>query len=201
MEGEAVAFISWLRLHIKMADLILCSNCFQDQGLALDATRIGIAEDSACLNCGSKTGRKLSRELIAHLADRFFVRGTIYRHEYGAAPLVVFNEHQSTSIDTSPWFEPDLRLIEKAIGVGFFYYGPRLWMVGEVEPLKALQDSATRASVIGRIMAEYPAITLTTEQVFYRIRKNPEKPAKFGEYDSPPIALAGSVASAPRTFR
>jgi hypothetical protein len=81
----------------------------------------------------------------------------------------VFNEQQSTCIGTSPWFEVDLRLIEKAIGVGFFYYCPRLWMVGEVEPLKSLQDPRTRATVIKRIIAEYPAIFLKETQVFYRV--------------------------------
>ena len=56
-----------------------------------------------------------------------------------------FNQHRATSIDTAPWLESDLRLFEDVLGVGFFYYGPRLWMVGEVEPLKALQDAATRS--------------------------------------------------------
>jgi hypothetical protein len=175
-----------------MADFLLCSNCFQDQGLRLDAARIGLADGSACPNCGAKTGRKLSKDLIENLAHRFFVWGTIHRCDYGAAPRVQFNERQSTSIDTSPWFEPDLRLIEKALGVGFFYYGPRLWMVGEVEPLKALQNPATRASIIGRIMTEYPTINLTTERIIYRVRKSPAEPTEFSQYDSPPITLAGS---------
>ena len=33
----------------------------------------------------------------------------------------------------------DMKMIESAIGLRFFYYGPRLWMIGENEPLKALQ--------------------------------------------------------------
>ena len=103
-----------------------------------------------------------------------------------------FNEHQSTSISTSPWFEADLRKIEKAIGVGFFYYGPRVWMIGEVEPLKALQDPETRPLVMKRIITEYPSVVLPEGQVFYRIRKDPEKQDSFSEYDSPPVALAGS---------
>ena len=107
-------------------------------------------------------------------------------------PRVQFNEHQSTSISTSPWFEADLRKIEKAIGVGFFYYGPRVWMIGEVEPTKALQDPETRSEVMNRIITEYPSVVLPEGQVFYRIRKDPEKQDSFSEYDSPPVALAGS---------
>ncbi len=59
-------------------------------------------------------------------------------------PRVQFNEHQHTSIDVAPWLAPDVRLFERLLGIGFFHYGPRLWMVGEVEPLKALQRPKSR---------------------------------------------------------
>jgi hypothetical protein len=161
---------------MSTTDIVLCSDCFQDQGLRLDAAKIGMGGDSSCPNCGSVTGMKLDRKLIEILAQRFFVWGTLKRYEYGGAPAVQMNEHQTTSIRTSPWFGADVRLIESTIGVGFFYYGPRLWMVGKVEPLKALQDPETIGSIIGRIIAEYPAVVLPTKEVFYRIRKSPTKP-------------------------
>ena len=164
---------------------------FYDQGLRFNATKIGAEDNSPCPTCGSQTGKKLNADLIAQLAHRFFVWGTIHRSKYGAAPRVQFNAKQSTSISTSPWFEDDVRKIEKAIGVGFFYYGPRLWMIGDVEPLKALQDPATRSSVINRITKEYPTVTLVKGQAFFRLRKEPKNPNQFDEYDSPPSALAG----------
>lgn len=173
---------------MSTADIALCSDCFQDRGLRLDAVRIGIAEHSSCPNCGSVTGMKLDKNLIEVLAHRFFVWGTLTRYKYGAAPTVQMNGHQSTSIRTSPWFEADVGLIESTIGAGFFYYGPRLWMIGEVEPLKALQKSETAGSIIGRIVNEYPAVVFSTREEFYRIRKSPTKPDDFGEYDSPPIS-------------
>jgi hypothetical protein len=184
-----------------LTDIVLCSDCFRDQGLHLDAERISIDENSPCPTCRSQTSMKLNKELIAALAHQFFVRGTLHRSEYGAAPRVQFNEHQSTSIRTSPWPETDLRKIEKAIGVGFFYYGPRLWMIGEVEPLKRLRDPTTRASVTGRIVTEYPAVVLLEGQAFYRLRTNPLRPDHFDEYDSPPIAQAASTRldMAPKT--
>lgn len=175
-----------------MIDIALCSECLQDQGLKLDAVRIGTRADSPCPNCGSRAGSKLSKTAVEELAHRFFVRGTIRRFKYGAAPAVQFNEHQRTSINTSPWFESDVRLIEKTIGMGFFYYGPRLWMLGEVDPLVALQDPAQRESVIKRIITEYPCTILTPEQVFYRVRKDPQNPADSSQYDTPPNAIVGS---------
>jgi hypothetical protein len=176
----------------NLTDSILCSDCFLDQGLHLAASQIGIEENSPCPGCGSESGKKLNVNLISWLAHRFFVWGTIRRRKYGAAPLVQFNEHQSTCIKTSRWLEGDLQKIEKAIGVGFFYYGPRMWMIGEVEPLKALQDPATRSSVIKRIVTEYPTVILPKDQLFYRIRKDPTKPEEANEYDSPPSAFSGS---------
>lgn len=190
----------WTRLANQLSvfrratepQFLLCSNCFHDQGLRLDAAVIGIVDRSVCSNCKSRVGRKLSKSAVATLAHRFFVWGTIHRWEYGATPVLQLNDKQSTSIDTAPSFEPDFCLFEKAIGVSVFYYSPRPWMMGNVEPLKALQDPASRGSIIKRILDEYPTITLTTKQVFYRIRKGLEKPDEFGEYDSPPSGLEGS---------
>src|SRR5262245_36556005 len=125
-----------------MANFPLCSDCFRDQGLKLDAIQIGASDDGACPNCGLNTGLKLTREAVLTLAYRFFDRGTLERVDYGAAPLVVFNEHQKTNIQCKPWTEPDLHLIERVCGVGFFLYGPNLWMLGEIEPLKQLQSAA-----------------------------------------------------------
>lgn len=174
------------------AGFVLCSDCFNDQGLRLDAEYIGIENSSKCPRCGKTTGRKLNRDYLETLAHRFFVWGTLHRCDYGAAPLVQFNTHQTTSIDTAPWFQLDLQLIGEVLGVGFFYYGPRLWMVGEVEPLKALQDTATRTPIINCIIAEYPTVQLTTDEILYRIRVGPTEPEHFGEYDSPPTGREGS---------
>jgi hypothetical protein len=173
-------------------DYVLCSECFHDQGLRHDAARKGVENNSACINCGSERGRKLDRLTLNSVVHAFFMWGTLYRSEFGAAPIVAFNEVQETSIKIPPWLVSDIRLIETALGVGFFYYGPRLWMIGQVEPLLALQDESTRASVIGRIISEYPIATMSAKETFYRLRRDPANPEQFEEYDSPPIALAGA---------
>lgn len=63
-------------------------------------------------------------------------------------------------------------------------------MVGEVGPLKALQNPTSRATVIDHIIGEYPTILLRAAESFYRIRKDTKEPEEFGEYDSPPLTLA-----------
>jgi hypothetical protein len=176
-------------------DFVLCSDCFRDRGLRHDAACLGTVDDSACLNCSSVTGRKLDRGNLNRLVHGFFVWGTLFRCEYGAAPIVIYNEVQKTSINIPAWLTSDVRLIEKALGVGFFYYGPRLWMVGEVEPLKALQDEASRPSIIARILSEYPTATISPNDSFYRLRRDPARPSESKEYDSPPNPGKGRLDS------
>ncbi len=175
----------------KESTIILCSECFKDEGLKLSASQIGLENDDLCNNCGSSVGRKLDKNLISKLAHRFFVWGTLHRCEYGAAPIIQFNEHQETSINAAPWFKDDIGLIEKSIGVGFFHYGPRLWMVGEVEPLKELQEVESRTVTIQRILKEYPALNFEPGEKFYRIRSGLRNPENSCEYDSPPNEYSG----------
>jgi hypothetical protein len=170
---------------------VLCSCCFSDQGLKLDAERIGEADESKCLNCGLVSGRKLTKEKVATLAHRFFVWGTLQKGEYGAAPIVQFNEQQETNINTSNWLEKDIKLICSTLGGGFFYYGPPLWMLGEVGPLKALKENHSKTAIIQRIIDEYPSVELGLDSLFYRIRKNPKAPNDKIQYDAPPEEFLG----------
>jgi hypothetical protein len=176
-----------------MSDSIkLCSNCFQNQGLRLDAQELGSVDNSICPQCGSADGSKLTEDLVEHLVHRFFVRGTTIHHDYGAAPIIQFNDRRSTEITAPPPLDKDMRLFETTVGVGFFRYGPRFWMFGEVEPLKALQERSSRFPVIERILSEYPTTVVKPTQFFYRLRKEPSTPDDVGEYDSPPDDLAGT---------
>jgi len=176
-----------------VSQALLCSNCFTDEGLRIDAAKHGLEQQGKCPNCQSLTGKKLTRDHIEGLAWRFFVSGTTIRFDYGAAPVIQFNEYHygRSGIAPSAWLENDIKLIQEAAKIGFFYYGPRLWMIGEVEPLKALQDPATRPEIIERILREYSERTLSQGNEFYRLRVSPGRSAEPSEYDSPPAELAG----------
>ena len=171
---------------------VACSECFRDQGLRLDAQLVGIAGSEVCPNCAATNGRKLNTDRLAALAYRFFVWGSLQRCDYGAAPLIQFNQHQETSVTLPSWLQPDAQLIAKILGVGFFHYGPRLWMVGEVEPLKTLQDQSSSQLIIERILEEYPGCLVYPDDIFYRVRKAPKFPERPHEYDSPPISVVGN---------
>jgi hypothetical protein len=159
----------------------------------MDADRIGIVHALPCPNCRAPGAKKLTPYLLEVLAAQFFVRGSVRRFSYGSAPLVQFNErrfHDGDYIGPS-WLQKDVELISEKGRIGFFHYGPRLWMCGEIEPLKDLQDFRKRGAIIGRILKEYPERTLPKGEVIYRLRVNPGNPAAEAEYDSPPDKFLG----------
>ncbi len=175
----------------NQAEALLCSDCFRNHGLRLDALRVGKLDHEPCRHCGSVGGAKLTRRGIESLAHRFFVVGSLYKTDYGGAPIIELNNRRSSELDPNPYHSDDAALISAKIGIGFFYYGPPLWRLGQVEPLLALQTLEGRGPIITRILAEYPVTVLTSDQIFYRLRKSVGEPQAPSEYDSPPDALCG----------
>lgn len=182
-----------LRPGEENSRVLLCSDCFRDEGLKIDSYKIGIDNTDKCPQCNSGSGHKLTKKLVQDLCYRFFVRGTILKLNYGGAPLIQFNpEHfNKTDIAISPWLTNDVKLIEQAGEIGLFNYGPRSWMLGEVEPLKSLQNDDERNEVIENILKSYPIRELTGKDYFYRLRVNPKISDYSGEYDTSPEVNLG----------
>ena len=177
---------------------VACSNCFTNEGLRLDAERLGANNWSKCPRCMTTDGQKITSDLLLILADHFFVWGSEHRHKYGAAPVLQFNDLRKTDMAMPTWLSTDAALFEDVLGIGFFYYGPRLWMLGEIEPLKDLQEKKKRNDVIDRILREYGSTKLTQNDSFYRIRKAPTPPSAASQYDSPPANLSLGRLSTPK---
>jgi hypothetical protein len=172
---------------------IACSSCFTDQGLRLDAHLLGQSSAEACPNCHKNEGSKLTKDALLWLSQRYFVWGSFRRTEYGGSPTIQFNSRRSAGKVAFPHpLSDDAALIERLCGVGFFRYGPRLWMIGKTEPLKQLQDPSTRDNIVDRIIQEYPPEMLEPERLFYRVRKAPKNPGSHCEYDSPPVGVTGN---------
>lgn len=173
---------------------LLCSNCFKDEGLRIDAFKLGEFNDSECPNCKSVSGSKLNKFLIEIIADRFFVRGSFQKSKYGGSPIIQFNEHHygQNQLNVTADLAYDSELISQTIQIGFFYYGPRLWMLGQIEPLENLQDAITRRKVINQIVNRYPKKELGPGEKIYRLRKNLKNPILDLDFDSPPDEYLGT---------
>ena len=76
-----------------------------------------------CPNCGTENVPLLSRDHLLSLSHTFFVRGSIVRADYGAAPKIQFNELQSGSINPQGALAADVDLLQRTLGVGFFTTG------------------------------------------------------------------------------
>ncbi len=171
---------------------LLCSECFKNEGLRLNAWRCGSDSEEMCNNCQSNKGRNLDKDQANSLVMDFFVRGTVVRAKYGAAPMLAFNEHHAGFIETSTPKDliDDVKLISNYLSIGIFNYGPNLWMLGENYPLESLQSDSERSVVVARIVAEYPSLTINSQSIFYRIRINPRSIEKT-EFDPPPDDILG----------
>lgn len=167
--------------------IILCSDCFKDEGLKLDAFRHGLIKNTACPNCKSFHGNKLNFPRLEYISHRFFVKGTLFNTDYGECPQIQMNPiGEPDDLDLHSHLLDDLKLIQSKSPLVFFYYGPREWMLGEIEPLKSLQSSTKRKDIIERIIREYPTRYLKPTETFYRLRLDPTDPEDHKQYDSSP---------------
>ena len=185
------------------AAVVACAECFENEGLRLDAAAIGREHPSVCPRCGTEGGAKLTRRLLAGLAQSFFVKGSLHRTDFGAAPLIMLNDKRSTDMETCPgWPSADAALFEEVLKIGFFWYGPPLWQVGINENLEKLEQEDEREQVIARILQAYSLEILTEADKFYRLRRvsgDAYALGKFdstdwGQYDSPPPPAAAEEA-------
>ena len=175
-------------------EFLLCSECFSNEGLKRDAFKIGSVHDSICPNCDSIWGNKLTADQLENLCYSFFIRGSTSKSDYGSASLFQFNDfhYHKTDLQIPKWLDEDIKLIEKICKLRFFYNTPKTWMIGEITPLNSLKNHTERASVIEQIFEKYPIKELTKNDYFYKLRKNPNVPDSFVEYDSPPIENLGN---------
>jgi len=171
---------------------LLCSNCFKNEGLRLNAWLRGSVIDVSCCNCGSENGRGLDRDQAMLLVEDFFVRGTVFRSDYGAAPYLIFNEHAAGMIEeTTPKdLVEDVQLLSGCLSIGIFFYGPRAWMCGENYPLNSLRIESEQDIVIERIVSEYPSVSIPKSSILYRVRINPSS-TEHSQFDTLPIAFLG----------
>lgn len=175
-----------------MSSFLLCSNCFKNEGLRIYSDLVGVKEHGKCPNCKGRKGKKLNIELLNHIVYMFFVRGTLHKVKYGAAPIIQFNDKRECEIKFDGSLGKDVKLLENNMKLGLFYYDPRLWMIGEIEPLKKLLNKKKRKSIFKRLIKEYPTVNLEKKSKMYRVRINPQKPQELSQYDSPPKEFLNS---------
>lgn len=178
------------------AEIVLCSNCFNDAGLRIESEKIGRKLLSVCPNCTALNGHKLTRGDLQELLVTFFWNGSFYRSEFGGASRIVSNpdRYKDSDVIFPPWLESDATLLQDVLKVGLFHYGPPLWRFGEIEPLKELRSKKTRMKAAMRLIKDFPTFVAGPEFPIFRLRTGiPEGlEANENQYDSPPNQYLGS---------
>jgi len=173
----------------------LCSDCFVDRGLTIEARKLGHSSRRPCPNCDSRAGAKLYLSDIEELARRYFVYGTRIRTEFGGAPSLQFNSwhYRKPEVSFPIWLQDDAQLIEDTLAVGLFHYGPPLWRLGEIEPLSELRDPASRSRAASALVSKFPRRLFATDSSFYRLRRGitEGRHSENLQYDAPPGGLGG----------
>lgn len=175
---------------------VLCSRCFSDPGLRMEAEKLGSIDRRVCPNCGAQDGVKLSQRQLEPLFVEFFWNGSYFRAEFGGAHRLVSNPHRYGNRDVQfpAWLEPDVRLLEDKLQVGLFHYGPPLWRIGEIEQLRNLRDEETRRRAADDLVRQFPDRIVQVGTSFFRVRKNlsEEQEQELSQYDAPPDEFVGT---------
>jgi len=184
--------LSYLRkklhsLHENLRRPLLCSDCFKDRGLVVEARAIGKRSSDRCPHCGSLVGTKLNPQAIDKLMRSYFINGSYVKTEYGGATILRFGDGD---VEFPSWLKSDVRLLSEAAGIGLQYHGPALWRLGGIEPLKALQNIESRESAAQDVVRRFPKRRFAKGEIFYRLRKNVDsgKACDAAQYDAPPVS-------------
>jgi hypothetical protein len=169
---------------------VLCSDCFSNSGLRLEAARVGIRTASKCNACGSKRGHKLGRKHLEKLTARFFVKGTVPHGVGGYASILQYNSDSPIDeVDLDEKTTRDWHLIKSQIGGRLFFYGPPLWRIGVTEHYE--EPNIISDDTIAEIVKKLSIKTLPEGTQTFRIRKNidPEKVLEASQYDVAPPCI------------
>jgi RES domain len=172
---------------------LLCSNCFHDIGLKLEAQRIGRwrRPNKSCPNCASRDGYTLDSKTLHALQRQFFSRATApnqFRDDIAVLGLVEDDPpYTDIGLTLRPEAQADWDLIQSKVGGRLFYRSPRLFFLGITNHF-GLHQSLPKDVVRNDIVPKLRFTEIDPVAPFYRIRVNLTDANKFdeGQYDSPP---------------
>jgi hypothetical protein len=172
---------------------LLCSSCFQDVGLRLEAARIGRwpRPKKSCPNCARRDGYTLGNKALHRLQRQFFSRATAPNQYRDDIAVLGVAEHGPPYTDIGIRLRSDTQsdwdLIQSKIGGQLFNRAPRLFYLGITNHF-GMHQSLPKDVVRDDIVPKLRFAEVASPTTFYRIRVNVAEADKFdeGQYDAPP---------------
>ena len=168
-----------------------CSDCFKDNGLRLEAKRVGKESASVCQYCKSSDGYALDSDCLHELQVQFFSRATApnqYRQDVAVLGVVEDDpDDDDIGLVLRPETQADWALIRGAIGGRLWYRSPRLFYLGITNHF-GISQSLAKEVVRDQVVPKLRFTEMDTSSTLYRIRINLDDHDKFdeGQFDTPP---------------
>jgi hypothetical protein len=176
---------------------MLCSDCFRNEGLRLEAEKVGLKDSKPCPECGKTTGAKLDEEKLGDLVDRFFKEGS--RTWEDRTPRFRSNyTHSPVPLDFDQWLDEDGKKIQEEHDLARFRASARrLGHTALYKEIKAvIEDRTATVALATRLEAPFSKIfgTANSSLVYrgtklYRVRTDPPSVTKPTDFDSPPDSI------------
>jgi hypothetical protein len=108
--------------------IVLCSDCFKNVGISIEAQKIGTSTTLPCPKCKSANGAKLTKEKLQTLQFKFFLGGSQVT-AYFPSPIGVGGaELSSSQFEGNTW--DDYLLMKSLTDIELRWYGPHLDRLG-----------------------------------------------------------------------
>lgn len=182
--------------------IVLCSDCFKNVGISIEAQKIGTSTTLPCPKCKSAKGAKLTKEQLQTLQFKFFLGGSQVT-AYFPSPIGVGGAELSPSqFEGNTW--DDYLLMKSLTGTELRWYGPHLDRFGlcflrdkiltrlgsdKYHLHVDMGDDVTIDDLWDEALTVVKAQILPKGEKVYRVRSLAKNPLDVSEYDSPPTKL------------
>ena len=183
---------------------VLCSDCFQNVGLSLEASKVASLEASSgrCPNCGSTDGHLLDSRELELLLSSFFRHGSRLLGSGTTEPIytVVPRDPDLAPVPFDLTLQGDYDLIQSHCERTVRLHAPRLVLLGITETSEDIEASLGDLneparlnyglrSAFDKIVSACHIRTVPHGARLYRIRKNAGHPLDQSSYDTPPSGI------------
>ena len=172
--------------------IMLCTRCFKNEGLLIEAGRLSFGSPVDCTVCGSSDGHLISVEDADKLLSKFFGHGSESLVVAGHVPVYkLTGDPNFMSGKFEPPLENDYQLLIQHYGVGVFHNAPAEWRMGMTDHYHELTGSYSEAlKTLDDIIGVATRRVLPIETKFYRVRTNVDAGVEDpSSYDAPPIGI------------
>lgn len=175
----------------------ICSNCFKNEGLRIEAEKYGDFNNLKCANCGSIAGKKLTNSDLCDIVSVFFERGSTIYEACVFEPILMCpsmpNVRDEFNFDDQ--LAEDWKLICDNSNVSLALNAPKTYRVGatslamdvwELSKDGALNDGLRKE--LDKVIEACEKLVLKPGDKIYRIRCNIEEWKDVNEeFDTTPI--------------